>query len=236
MPYRLLEEMSPQLTRKFARKIKDYDCEVNELRGMSFDEEEHNIVCTAMFRSVLTQYVYQYQNKIMRDTFTRDLVVQTLDSVPGLRSLYFPSETHIKLSAQLSQMIHHLRQPQVFTFIRGCTDELVEQLALNCSHLKKLSLPFSRSVRDASVEQLMKLEELEFLDLSRTEISYKQYGTLLSNLKEIKNIAFQQSQGDVLHHVAPKRIDSILHVGGYDEDMDMLAEVLQYNSRGHRNI
>jgi hypothetical protein len=93
LEHSIIEMMSPQLTRKFADLITKYDstfCKLNLL-----NEEEHNKLCIAMFRSVLSPYVYQYNDEIIDERLTQNLVFQTLDSVPGLRTLCLYYESNI---------------------------------------------------------------------------------------------------------------------------------------------
>jgi hypothetical protein len=81
LPHSLLEIISPQLTRKFTYIIAPFNRKMRSL------EIEHNRLCTAMFRSVLTPYLYEYHDGTMEFYLTENLVAQTLDSVPGLRTL-----------------------------------------------------------------------------------------------------------------------------------------------------
>jgi hypothetical protein len=86
LPHGLLEMMSPQLTRKFANIIRNYNSTVRKLKSR-FWEEEHISLCVTLFRCVLTPYVYQYNDDIILETFTQKLVLQTLGSVKVKLSL-----------------------------------------------------------------------------------------------------------------------------------------------------
>jgi hypothetical protein len=81
--------MSPELTRKFINIIKNYRYHYRYIPHNILDRVSWNSLCCAIFRSVLTPYVYKYNDEIVSDYFTLDLVLQTLDSVPGLRTLQF---------------------------------------------------------------------------------------------------------------------------------------------------
>jgi hypothetical protein len=87
LEHSIIEMMSPQLTRKFADIINNYNFTVRELKLRFWNEEEQNSLCLAMFRSVLTAWVYQYDDHFLNWPFTQNLVVENLDSVPGLRRL-----------------------------------------------------------------------------------------------------------------------------------------------------
>jgi hypothetical protein len=204
--------------------IEDYNCKVIDIEARFGNEEEHDSLCVAMFRSVLTPYVYKYDDEIMWDSFTQNLVVQTLDSVPGLRTLYLPYAAHINQSAHLARMIRHLKQLQVFAYRFGYTDEIIEQLALHCPHLKKISFSGSRRLNSDSIHHLLQLKELQFVYVDRTQIADKYYGLLLSKLPQIRNIKFMPKERNILDYNVVGNLDKISHVSGYVENIEMLTQ------------
>jgi hypothetical protein len=230
LPSSLREMMSPQLTRKFANLIRNFNSKVRKLNLSFWNEVEHYNLCVAMFCSVLTPYVYQYNEEFFSDRFTWILVVLTLDIVPGLRALYYKTgqDTFSRIqriySTQLARMIHHLRHLQEFSHHFHCTDEVIEQLALNCSHLKEVSLYGSGGVTNAAVPHLLQLKELQFLQLNKTKISIGQYGLLLSQLPQIKNINFSREYENLFYYITVKKLDSISHVKGNVPNMNMLTQ------------
>lgn len=114
-------------------------------------EGTHDTLCSDMFRSVLTHVICQYDMGITSDCFAQNLVIQTLDSVPQLRTLFLPLRSEINRSEELTRVIHHLTELVEFTYVTYCTDWLVKQLGLNCSKLKKVSFLDSRGVTKACV-------------------------------------------------------------------------------------
>jgi hypothetical protein len=220
-PCFILEMMSPQLTKKFANMIETYNVYYrHEYNGKFDNEESHKSVCIAMFRSVLTRYVYKYDTNVT----CHFAIVPTLDSVPGLRTLRFRYQQVKFDQVQLARMIHHLRHLQEFSCF-ACTDEMVEQLASHCTHLKEVSLCGSSLVTNASVQHLLQLRELEFLNLEYTEIDVQHYGMLLSELPQIKKIIFRsQVVDDVLEHVAEEDLHKISHVRSIVRNIGMLAQ------------
>jgi hypothetical protein len=221
-PCFMIEMMSPQLTRNFAELIWGYSSDYRREYNGKFDNEEtHKSVCIAMFRSVLTRYVYKYDTNMT----WYSTIVPTLDSVPGLRILRFILSRGKHHPAQLSRMMCHLGHLQKFTYQYSCTDEVIEQLALHCSRLKELDLYRSSCVTNCSIQHLLQLRELEFLNLNVTEIDEKHYGMLLSELPQIKDISFRTKMGeDILDHVAEKDLHKISHVRGHVRNISMLAQ------------
>ncbi|PNF28291.1 hypothetical protein B7P43_G05442, partial [Cryptotermes secundus] len=223
-PYFVIEMMSPQLTRKFADMIYAYKDKTSQLKHRFWNKESRNSLYIAMFRSVLTPHVYEYNDEIVRSSFTQDLVVQTLDSVPGLRTLHLPLTIIESDPGALARMICHLRHLQIFTYEYHCTDEVIEQLGLHCTHLKMVSVCFSSHVTNASAKHLLQLRNLEFLNLSGTGIDKEHYAFLLSELPQIKEIVFRIEEDDILDHVAEKNLHKISYVSGIVEDISKLAQ------------
>jgi hypothetical protein len=221
--------MSPQLTRKFAEMIGEYDFKYPNSDHTFDNEEKHKNVCIAMFRSVLTPYVYKYDDEIVSRPFTRNILVQNLDRVPGLRTLYLTSRSREDDPAQLARMICHLRHLQEFTYRYNCTDEVIEQLGLHCTHLKKVFLFGSSLVTNASVQHLLKLRKLQFLNMDETLIDDEHYGLLLTELPQIKDISFRiSSHEDILNHVAEKDLHKISHVRGTLWNLSTLTHRCRY--------
>jgi hypothetical protein len=101
---------------------------------------------------------------------------------------------------------------------------VIEQLSLNCHHIKEIDILGSRGVTNASARHLLRLKKLGFLDLSGTKIDYEHYGLLLSELPIIKNIKSWSTGENILDHVAVENLHKISHVVGFVEDISMLAQ------------
>jgi hypothetical protein len=224
LPYLTIEMMSPQLTSEFAEIIGYYILQYRNFPLGFRNEERHNSLCTAMFGSVLTSYVYKYDDEIIWWNSTRNLILQTLASVPGLRTLHLTHPREEDDPAQILRMICHVSHLQAFTYKYNCTDEVVEQLALYCTRLKEISLCESESVTNASVQYLLQLRKLEFLNLDGTLIDNEQYGLLLSELPQIKDIDFNFGSERILDHVAEKDLRKISHVRGPVCNISMLTQ------------
>jgi hypothetical protein len=66
--------VSPQLARKFAEMMDNYNDKIRYLNPR-FGNEEHNSLCIAMFRSVLTPYLYKYDDGTLVNEFRANLAV-----------------------------------------------------------------------------------------------------------------------------------------------------------------
>jgi hypothetical protein len=168
---------------------------------------------------VLTPYLYEYDDGTVEFYLTENLVVQTLDSVPGLRTLRL--ETHE--SRVVERMLPHLTNLEVFSYKWNCTDEVIKQLGLHCHNLKEMYLSGCSRVTKASVQHLLRLRKLEILELDGTKIDNGHYCLLLSEL-QIRNIRFSPPHENILHHVADRKLHKISHVTDRVEDISMLAE------------
>jgi hypothetical protein len=109
----VIKMMSPQLTIKFAWMIEGFD-------RRFWNGGRHSSLCIAMFRSVLTHYFYKYDDLLMCLVSIENLIIQTLDSVPGLGTLHLKLPMLEDGSAQPARMIYHLRHLQEFTYVFHC--------------------------------------------------------------------------------------------------------------------
>jgi hypothetical protein len=233
LPYGIIEIISPQLLRKFTDMICDYNKRTSHSKHRGWNKKDHKAVCKAMFCSVLTPCVYNYDDEITSEAFPRALVIETLECVPGLRRLHLPHTYQGDRLAPLEGMICHLRHLQIFTYESHCTDKVVEQLALHCTHLVKVSLRCSSRVTNSSVQYLLQLRKLEFLNLSGTSIDEEHYRLLFSELPQIKNIEYEILY-NILHIVAEKNVHKISHVRGRLSDISKITE--KCRSVTHLNI
>jgi hypothetical protein len=215
----------PRLAFNFARNIMIHFFRMDtDLSLTNFVAERHDELCVAMFRSVLTCNLLEYEPEIFWRFSTQNLVIQTLDSVPGLRTLCLQRVSHTNTSAQVATSIHHLKDLQVFAYDRYCTDEVVMQLGLNCPELTEVSFSGSNGVTNDSVPHLLLLSKLQFLNLRGTQIDSTHYGLLLSQLPNIADIRFANERVDVLNHITPETLDTITHVYGIVNDIYLQIE------------
>jgi hypothetical protein len=78
MPIGISKLLSPRLAKKFLKVIFSYDRDV--FKGDRINAS----VWKAMFRSVLTRFVERFDKTLVTDDNVSDIMVQNLDSVPGL--------------------------------------------------------------------------------------------------------------------------------------------------------
>jgi hypothetical protein len=205
--------------------ITNYDDSCYELKwAMWYQEEMHNAVCVKILGAVLLSNTTEYETKRMSSSFAQKLIIQTLDCVPNLTILCFDTEIEMDNSALLSTNIHHLKKLQHFHYEYHCTDEVVEQLSLHCTELKTINVKYSRAVTDTSVQHLMKLKELEYVYLMYTTISYQLYGSLLSELPSIGNIATMSATCDVLDHISKEKLHTIKQYVGLIHNVDNITQ------------
>jgi hypothetical protein len=172
-----------------------------------------------MFRSVLTPYLYEYHDGTVEFYLTENLVVQTLDSVPGLRTLRLETLE----SLVVERMLPHLTHLQVFSYHYNCTDEVIEKLGLHCHNLKEFYSRHSHHVTNASVRHLLRLKKLEIVDFAGTQINNNHYWLLLLELP-IRSIEINPYYTNILHHVADVKLHKISHVTGVVKDISLVAE------------
>jgi hypothetical protein len=123
----------------------------------------------------------------------------------------------------LADMVHHLKNLQIFKFYRDCTDEIIEQLQRHCPHLMELDVSYSRDVTNASVQHLIEARKLKLLYLEGTGIDDEHYAMILSELPNITNITFQKNATCFLRQIAVERLYTVRHVSGFIRDIETVA-------------
>jgi hypothetical protein len=222
LPPKILKLLSPSLAKIFAIVIctDGYlnDCLLNK----PWVGGTHVNLCKTVFHSVLTRYTEKLSTRTISVEYVRDLMVENLNSVPGLLKLYI-NKNHFDRPGLLPDMIRHLKNLQIFKYHRYCTDRIIAQLQRHCPHLTKLDVAHSREVTNASVKPLREAKKLQVLNLEGTQIDYEHYGLLLSELPKITNIIFWLNGDLVLRHIPVKRLDTITHIKGYCQDINALT-------------
>jgi hypothetical protein len=208
--------LAPTVITMILEFVAMYDESCSVLKDASgYEEEEHNNLCAKMFRVVLFACTRAYETKFISSSFAQKLIIQTLDCVPNLIILAFNTKTEMDYSALLASNIHHLTKLQSFEYHYHCTDDVVEQLGLHCSKLRTVILSYSEAVTDVSVQHLMKLRDLEHVNLVITSITCELYGTLLSELPRIDVIMLMLPEYDSLAHITKENLYTITQYIGY---------------------
>jgi hypothetical protein len=217
----ILAHQASLITKETITVITNYDEGCYELKRASwYQDEKHNTVCVKTLRAVLPVDIKEFVIDCGSSGFAQKLIIQTLDCVPDLTILSFSTETKIDNSALLTRNIRHLRNLQSFVYLYHCTDEVVEQLGLYCRELKTINLKYSRDVTGTSVQHLLKLKKLEYLYLTYTSITYQLYGSLLSELPSVCNIATMSATCDVLDHISKEKLLTIKQYVGLIHNID----------------
>jgi hypothetical protein len=219
----ILGSLSPQLAKEFGKIIHNYDKLARQVKGVIWDAEEHVSLCSTVLRTVLTSLIQKFDIIFTSEEILQLILVQTLDSVPNLLEFSI-KPVFVDQSALLASKVHYLEKLRIFKYPFHCTDEIILQLRLNCPHLKVVEISDSKEVTNASVQHLMELRELKFLDIGKTRIDDEHYGLILSELPNIANIKIPLKKDIVLRHIGMGRLDTITHISNYDSLINGLAE------------
>jgi hypothetical protein len=109
----------------------------------------------------------------------------------------------------------------MFHYTGDCTDEVVRQLGQNCPNLTDVSFLNSVQVTNDCVPNLLRLSNLQFLDLNGTQIDSLHYGQLLSGLPKIADVRFVDKLDDLLNHIALETVDTITRVYNIVNEINM---------------
>jgi hypothetical protein len=188
LPIHILDDMTPLVADDFVKEISSHRKRDRGFKPVTrHNEKMHNVVCTNMLKSVLLPSTRRYSSKYW-SIWEQGLIIQTFNSTSNLTHLVFGVSYKDDNSALLASNIHHLRHLVSFQYNCHCTDQVLQQLALHCTKLKKLHVSHSAAMTDVSVEHLLKLENLSDVDLMWTSVSCESYLLLITQLPKIANI------------------------------------------------
>jgi hypothetical protein len=190
LPTHILDDLIPPLVTNFVTNMSFHHTIFLDLKNIrEHAEKKHEAVCLEMLKSVLGPFTRRYNTGLLF-SFGQKLIIQTFNSTPNLNNLVFGTVPTIDNSALLANNIHHLKHLESFQYNYMCTDQVVQQLALHCSKLRKLDVSYSPAVTDGSVQHLLKLKDLRDLGIKGTSVTNRSYELLNSRLPNIKNINY----------------------------------------------
>jgi hypothetical protein len=217
-----LKLLSPRLALEFGKMIRNYDVSARMMHHIFRCTRGHLPLCTAVFRSVLSGSIERFDALLTTQNFLQLIIVRTLDSVPNLLELTL-SRLFVDQSALLASKIHHLTNLQIFKYRCYCTDVIVIMLGMHCPHLTEVDISASPGITNASVQHLMQLKKLKFLNVEGTQIDDEHYAMVLLEVTNIASISLWQNDVNILRHITVERLNTITHINGSFLDVNTLA-------------
>jgi hypothetical protein len=106
------------------------------------------------------------------------------------------------------------------------TNEVVQQLGLNCKELITVNLMSSPEVTDISVQYLLKLKKLKQMNVSFTSISYEGYQLLISQLPRIGNVIWPFPIDNILDGISAEILYKVRYFRGCIQNTNILTQML----------
>jgi hypothetical protein len=218
----ILKLLSPRLALQFGHIILKYDGLNHRLMGMSGNAKKIYLsLCSAMFRSVLSRFIQNFDTDITTKRIGHLIILENLDCVPNLLEFSLSCVFQNK-SLLIASKIHYLWNLQIFKYRYYCSGEIVQLLGMYCPLLTDVDIAGSAGVTNASVQHLMELRELKFLNVEGTQIDDEHYAIILSELPNIASIRFCQHDVSIISRIAAERLDTITHIKVSFLDMNKL--------------
>jgi hypothetical protein len=227
LPPGVLRVLSPRLATEFAKLLSRRQFKAASTVYKFWSEGRYVSACKVVFRCVLNRYIQRFEDHNRSDWFAQTIIIKNLDSVPGLVELSIKPSFIERQPSLLTTMIHHLTNLtnlQMFECPAYCTDEIVLKLRLHCPKLTHADFEHSKQVTNSSVEHLMELKKLKFLNLKQTKIDDEHYGLLLSNLPQIANVSFLKVGDAILANITAEQLDTITHISGSFQNIHDLTQ------------
>lgn len=116
-----------------------------------------------------------------------------------------------------------------FTLCFDCTDNIINAVCENCSHLRKLDATASRSVTDRSITSLANCHQLREVKLSSTSVSVPGFASLLLSHPRLESIGRYDELGLALEYAnEPLRLKSFECRNMNTRNLYLLVELCPY--------
>jgi hypothetical protein len=123
--------------------------------------------------------------------YISEFVILEMSKLSKLKTFKLPVNVEFIEKAKTDSMqlavkeqLHSLSNLQAFIFHHYCTDDTIRTLCDSCTLLNCLDIYLSSTVTDASVQHIMKLKQLQELDVTETDISDEGRVRLLTGLSQ----------------------------------------------------
>ncbi|GFG34592.1 hypothetical protein Cfor_01923 [Coptotermes formosanus] len=173
------------------------------------DKEIHKHICRCMLEAALFPTITDWHIKNDTSEFTKELMVLLFPCLPNMKCLRVAEDMPSRCSWLLANNIRMLNHLQEFYFPIGCSRHVLIELGKHCKQLKRLSVMSSKHVDDSSVNHLLKLRNLVFLNVDGTHVTPKGYSRLLCNLPKLRNITWANRVDDVLLNITKDEIQTV---------------------------
>ena len=125
----------------------------------------------------------------MCDDFSLGLVIENLEMVSNIKYLWITKNV-APLSLVLEDKIAVLTNLRALYCDKCCTNRMLSSVAAFCQQLTLLDVENSIEVDDFSVDNIIRLQSLQRLDVSGTSISNLGYQEILMRLPELRNVCW----------------------------------------------
>ncbi|PSN30480.1 hypothetical protein C0J52_24767 [Blattella germanica] len=220
MPHSVLIECETQVMKMANEVITDV---LNTNSNTETILSRFELLCHFCLRSVIfpTQTSIQYPNTSTWDT--RYALITNLDRLRNLTILNLEQGNFLPITSDIFvRSIKYLPKLQVFEYPLYSTDLVVQEIGQHCPEMRRLNVRKSANISHCSAEYLLKMRNLEYLDVSLTNISCVQYIDILKNLPKVKNIAWRGLCEYVLSMLDRSRLQIIYNI---DADLNIMTVV-----------
>ena len=180
------------------------------IRRYNLDEERYydiRHICLCVLGSILFPCFDHYDLRKC-DKFAFEIAVDCLQMVSNIKKLTLP---HIsaEISEERFSVVIGLKE---VSYLNYCTNEFLDVIAISCPEIKVLNLRGSKKVDNSSVGGILRLQSLEFLDISSSSINSNGYETLLIGLANVKNISWADPIESIINNIPVENLSKITQV------------------------
>ncbi|PSN52307.1 hypothetical protein C0J52_08541 [Blattella germanica] len=217
-------QIIPQLLEWFCMLAKVY----SEKEGRSGTmAQRHKPVFDHIFeatlQSLLVPALREYDIKAMKTPFGRTLMLQAVGSSVNLTTLVLPGKPELADPEEIADKVQFLPMLTRFEYQHACTTQVLVSVGNTCDRLEELNVRYSRRTTDLCVESLLKLRNLQTVDVQFTGVSARGYSKLLQGLK-LTSIVWPYRLDKLLRGVALAQLEDVTSVAGTFRSINTLFD------------
>lgn len=203
MPYNLYDRLSQEMFKAIPDLIERTKRAMDLRTSMATFLNQINVAVTlseVLLSPCLTNLNFDDVPKVMRHVFYKKLPKLT-----GLLSLNLGSMSGgwktFDMEPTVVKGISNMKNLSFLSINYDCTDNILLCLCEHCPNLKSIDLSSSKLINDDSINILINLKKLRYVQLYRTSVTLEGYVNVLLNLEHIEDLGRCDELGRVLEYI-----------------------------------
>ncbi|KAJ9590557.1 hypothetical protein L9F63_016406 [Diploptera punctata] len=171
-------------------------------------------LCTRLLWTVIYSSLTKVDISKFKSNITQSILIALLEFLQSTTTLKFPEINNPVFIEELRFRITGFPNLRYFDFKTLCTDEIIQSICENCPRILVILVNCSKRITDKSVPFLSSLQKLKTLNIHSTSISTKGYREIISRLKHLHNICWNNEGDDLITDIETQDLSKIKYFAG----------------------